>query len=1135
MWCDSRATARQNAIPETIHADEFSNSQTTRKSFSSIFAELFSSLKRPFQSQPAPIGTKTHEDLTNIKNTVDVDLENGTHTVQSRSNGSLKKFTLLALLVNYVGYRILESQMAATPKMGTAIGDELDATLGISTAMFRQYAHNRQLLSSPTFNDSIPTTEENFFSEVYDTWDFFPYQNLGRLIVSTTSSLPVGVNLIQSPMQVLNSIANSQYSGFAVTNNALYVSQSGNPTIQIINIETVSNPSVTNVIKTGSVVGDMKIIGNYLYCVGGDNIIKIFDISKPFSPIPLGEVSVPGSGVFRMVSTGVDHQFGCISQNTTYCVDVSDPSHPILTGSLPGLNLASSIAASPGYFYISTAGGLVIVNATNPNSLTQCGSFSTSRLTDVKYSNGFCYATTFTGGLIVINVLNPAAPILVNNINYSPEIMSGLSEPSDGLMPYISSLGMGFFDLSNQTLPKIIASAVFPGAGTRFTFQENSDLLVFGTLNNINIAKSRDRFSLSGTPKGGSQGVYDIDLTATTLDGQVIDNKTITLKVSPAITTSSNLPDLVAGVGLVFNEFINTSAFNQANGIPLRFTLECDKPIGSSLNPVSAQLSWIPTDSDVGTTTCDIEATDADGAIGKSSRFNFSVIYGPSLTSLANQVAYIGIPFSLNLSDSATSKSNSSKFSFEVSNLPPSLTLNNNTISGTPLISDAGNYQDVSVKVTNEYGISITKTITLNVVQPGVPFFRNSISSFTVFVGNDFLFNMPSDAAINPNYPNTEITYTASLADGSPLPSWMSFDGKSFYGTPPRTEIVWSDKDIPIVVTATQKMLNGKKATASTAFTMTVSGTSVTRTVVNVGSPTLSILLAAYAGRIRFFNYMASPRFISCVNSVMCLFHRCGKQKTTLYQSHEVFFERQSMMYAFKTPRSEIASFKTFYNGQPCPDGSLPHWLTSNNETDAKICQLNTDYVPVLMGINSIKIIAYDEVGYKVEEVTFTKETPVKIENHYQFSRPCKTPSNEIRKFIFRGADGKKVSQPHWFDYNKRLNHIKAEGAPSIEEIEPLTVLILGENKVVLEKICFNTPPKTKLVFDANELELEDASLLAAPASAPSIESKESSAGLPRTAVEMAQLQSSKDLPALIKREGKESGGEDAADEEEER
>lgn len=194
------------------------------------------------------------------------------------------------------------------------------------------------------------------------------------------------------------------------------------------------------------------------------------------------------------------------------------------------------------------------------------------------------------------------------------------------------------------------------------------------------------------------------------------------------------------------------------------------------------------------------------------------------------------------------------------------------------------------------------------------------------------------------------------------------------------------------------------------------------------------------------------------------------------------------------------------------------------------ICKLNTDYVPVLEGINSIKIIAFDAVGYKVEEVFFTKETPVKTSNHYKFSRPCKTPSNDIRKFIFVDENGKKVLQPDWFHYNKRLNHIVAEGIPSLEEIEPLTVLILGENKVLLEKICFNKSPKVKISIDANEIELEDAPLLANPVSL--TESKEPSDDLRQTAVEMTKLNASKDLASLIERDGNVNGvGEEGEEE----
>ncbi len=237
------------------------------------------------------------------------------------------------------------------------------------------------------------------------------------------------------------------------------------------------------------------------------------------------------------------------------------------------------------------------------------------------------------------------------------------------------------------------------------------------------------------------------------------------------------------------------------------------------------------------------------------------------------------------------------------------------------------------------------------------------------------------------------------------------------------------------------------------------------------------------------------PRFNSCVNKINHTCCRCFDKETTFYRSNEVFFERQSLEYTFKTRRSEIACFVTLYNEQPYPDGALPHWLNLECDSDTRSYKISTDYVPDLAGIDSIKIFAFDRDGYKLEEVTFKNETTSEDQN---FSRPCKT-SEKIKKFKFFNADKTSVPQPSWFQYNRISNRIIAEGFLSLKEIEPLTVLILGQNDEVLETIYINKLPKEKpfIVTDESEEE-EDAPLLAERESR--VESKS-----PPSSIEMAK------------------------------
>jgi len=65
------------------------------------------------------------------------------------------------------------------------------------------------------------------------------------------------------------------------------------------------------------------------------------------------------------------------------------------------------------------------------------------------------------------------------------------------------------------------------------------------------------------------------------------------------------------------------------------------------------------------------------------------------------------------------------------------------------------------------------------------PYAKNKIKSQSGFVGNLFSFTIPDDTFFDEDG-NPTFTYSATLTDGNPLPSWLSFDAvtKTFSGTP---------------------------------------------------------------------------------------------------------------------------------------------------------------------------------------------------------------------------------------------------------------------------------------------------------------------------------------------------------------
>ncbi|MFM7265257.1 MAG: putative Ig domain-containing protein, partial [Cyanobium sp.] len=107
------------------------------------------------------------------------------------------------------------------------------------------------------------------------------------------------------------------------------------------------------------------------------------------------------------------------------------------------------------------------------------------------------------------------------------------------------------------------------------------------------------------------------------------------------------------------------------------------------------------------------------------------------------------------------------------------------SFSGTPGPSDAGSLQ-VKVTATDRAGLAISDSFTL-LVEPvnSAPVVATPIPDQTINTGAPWFYTLPESSFSDPDLTDL-LTYSASLADGSPLPAWLSFDPatRSFSGTP---------------------------------------------------------------------------------------------------------------------------------------------------------------------------------------------------------------------------------------------------------------------------------------------------------------------------------------------------------------
>ena len=343
--------------------------------------------------------------------------------------------------------------------------------------------------------------------------------------------------------------------------------------------------------------------------------------------------------------------------------------------------------------------------------------------------------------------------------------------------------------------------------------------------------------TFSGTPTSADIGDINVQVTATDFGGlSVFDDFVLTVNEAAA-----NNPPVVANVivdqatdeDAAFNFVVPANTFNDPDAgdtLAYNATLIDGSVLPSWLNFDALTLTFngTPLNDDVGAVSVRVTATDtsnesvfddfeltvnnvndapivanaiADQTTDEDAAFSFTIpantfsdddtIHADTLTFIATQADGSALPTWLNF-DAITQ-----------------------IFSGTPLNDDVGN---ISVRVTATDGSSASVfddfDITINNTNDA-PVVSNVIADQVTDEDVAFSFTVPANTFSDPDVGDM-LTYSATLSDGSALPSWLSFDAatQTFSGTP-------LDGDVGIVdvrITATDT----SNATVFDDFSVTV-------------------------------------------------------------------------------------------------------------------------------------------------------------------------------------------------------------------------------------------------------------------------------------------------------------------------
>lgn len=243
-------------------------------------------------------------------------------------------------------------------------------------------------------------------------------------------------------------------------------------------------------------IRDLVITEPYVFLLrvgGSDNAsgLNVLDVRNPHAPVLVKTLGfsfleigneLERQGEFIYVVT--DNRSS--SDGTLRIVNVSDPLHPALVGSLPMEGDALSLAVDGDYAYVVEShfgfpggfNGVRVVDIRNPQQPVLVASLELSAYPGKLVKSGSHLFVSGYGGLSIVDVSNPLAPVLAGEL---PRRYGGaIAVAGDHVFLRHDDAGLDVVDVSNVTAPVLLTTLNMDWANSDSTFGPIESILIEG-------------------------------------------------------------------------------------------------------------------------------------------------------------------------------------------------------------------------------------------------------------------------------------------------------------------------------------------------------------------------------------------------------------------------------------------------------------------------------------------------------------------------------------------------------------------------------------------------------------------------------------------------------------------------------
>jgi hypothetical protein len=243
----------------------------------------------------------------------------------------------------------------------------------------------------------------------------------------------------KSSPQVINSVDTGEALGVSKTANTIVVAD-GSSGVVAIDVSTPTAPQLKSSYNTPGKAWQIATQGQVAYVAdeGGIRIISLININSISEVgshvLPYNAQAVRVAGNYAYVSDG---------SNGFFVIDISDPTQPMVAGSLNGGVWGTGLAVWNGRVYLGRDGVLTVVNVGTPALPYVAGSASSSDtpngIGNLVIANGYAYVAAGLTGFKVFSLIDPDHPSLVGNLTVSG---AGIGVAMNGSYAYLGA-GLG--------------------------------------------------------------------------------------------------------------------------------------------------------------------------------------------------------------------------------------------------------------------------------------------------------------------------------------------------------------------------------------------------------------------------------------------------------------------------------------------------------------------------------------------------------------------------------------------------------------------------------------------------------------------------------------------------------------------